>query len=183
MLAFLDLVPVVVFFAAYRFYDIYTATIALIVGMAVVIITHWLVNRTVSKMLLVSGGFAALLGGITLWLRDPLFLQWKPTIVYWIFAAVLLVTDIVSPKNVFQRTLGESIDAERSAWSILNAVWLVIFLLMGILNLYVAFNYEMGAWVDFKLYSAIGITILGFLVTGVFIYLYMPAEDAASGDK
>ena len=176
MLALLDLLPVVVFFAAYRFYDIYMATIALIVAMAAVIVVHWLVHGKVSKMLLVSGAFAAILGGFTLWRRDPVFLQWKPTIVYWIFAVALLGTDVITEKNVFQRTLGESIQATRASWRNLNAFWVVVFVLMGIANLYVAFNFDEGVWVDFKLYAAIGLTVLMFAVTALFLYRNMPQD-------
>ena len=107
MLALLDLLPVVIFFAVYRLYGIYEATMALIIAMVLLIAVHWLIKGTVSRMLLVSGGFAVVLGGITIWLENPVFLQWKPTIVYWIFAAVLLGVDLVSPRNVFARTLGE----------------------------------------------------------------------------
>lgn len=177
MYAFLDFVPVVVFFVVYRYYDIYAATLALIISMAALILFQWLHKRVVSKMLLVSGAFAAVLGGITLWQRDPLFLQWKPTIVYWIFAIALFVSDAFMKQNLFQKALGEAVVAERSAWRWLNATWIVIFLAMGIANLYVAFNFEMDTWVDFKLYSAIGITILSLLVTGLFLYRYMPEDE------
>jgi intracellular septation protein len=128
-------------------------------------------------MLLVSGAFAALLGGFTLWQRDPVFLQWKPTIVYWIFAIVLLGADVMSDKNIFQRTLGETVQATRGAWRRLNAFWVVVFVLMGAVNLYIAFNYSESVWVDFKLYAAIGITVLIFAVTALFAYRNMPPED------
>lgn len=177
MYAFLDFVPVVVFFVVYRYYDIYAATLALIISMGALILFQWLHKRTVSKMLLVSGGFAAVLGGITLWQRDPLFLQWKPTIVYWIFAVVLLVTDAFMRENVFQKALGEVVKAQRSAWRVLNAIWIVVFAVMGIANLYVAFTFDMDTWVDFKLYSAIGITALSLLVTGLFVYRYLPQDE------
>lgn len=177
MYAFLDFVPVVVFFVVYRYYDIYTATLALIIAMGALILFQWLHKHTVSKMLLISGGFAALLGGVTLWQRDPLFLQWKPTIVYWIFAAVLLVTDTFMKQNVFQKALGESVRADRSAWRTLNTIWIVVFAAMGFVNLYVAFNFDMDTWVDFKLYSAIGITVLSLLVTGLFVYHYVSEEE------
>ena len=177
MYALLDFVPVVVFFVVYRYYDIYAATLALIISMAALILFQWVHKRTVSKMLLVSGGFAAVLGGITLWQRDPLFLQWKPTIVYWIFAAVLLVTDLFMKQNIFQKALGEAARADRLAWRALNTIWIVIFAGMGVANLYVAFNFDMDTWVDFKLYSAIGITVLSLLVTGLFVYRYLPEDE------
>lgn len=183
MLALLDLLPVVIFFAVYRLYGIYEATMALIVAMVLLIAVHWLVKRTVSRMLLVSAAFAIVLGGITIWFRNPVFLQWKPTVVYWIFAAVLLGVDLVSSRNVFARTLGESIEVSRQAWRILNSVWVVILAAMGALNIYVAYNYDMDTWVDFKLYLAIASVILGFIITAGFLYFFMPPEEAAADNE
>jgi intracellular septation protein len=184
MLAFLDLLPVVIFFAVYRLYGIYEATIALIAAMVLLIAIHWFIKGTVSRMMLVSGGFAVVLGGITLWLRNPVFLQWKPTIVYWIFAVVLLGVDLVAPRNIFERTLGESVEVSRHAWRVLNLVWVVLLAAMGVINIYVAYNFDMDTWVDFKLYLAIASVILGFVVTAGFLYLYMPPEEtAADGEK
>lgn len=177
MYAFLDFIPVVVFFVVYRYYDIYTATLALIISMAALILFQWIHKRTVSKMLLVSGAFAGVLGGITLWQRDPVFLQWKPTIVYWIFAIGLLVSDVFMKQNVFQKALGEAVTAERSAWRALNTLWIIVFAAMGVVNLYVAFNFDMDTWVTFKLYSAVGITVLSLLVTGLFVYRYLSEDE------
>jgi intracellular septation protein len=180
MLAFLDLVPVVIFVAAYRLYGIYEATLALIIAMVAVIVVHWLVKGTVSRMLLISGAFAVVLGGITIWLQNPLFLQWKPTVVYWIFAVVLLGMDLLSPRNVFARMLGENIEVSRHAWRVLNTVWVVMFAAMGFVNIYVAYTYDMSTWVNFKLYLAIASMVLGFAVTALFLYRYMPKDEEDS---
>jgi intracellular septation protein len=134
-------------------------------------------------MLLVSGAFAVVLGGITIWFENPVFLQWKPTIVYWIFGIVLLAVDLVSPRNIFERTLGETVEVSRSAWRVLNHVWVVIFVAMGVINIFVAYNYDMDTWVQFKLYLAIASVILGFVVTAGFLYFFMPAEEEAAADE
>lgn len=182
MLAILDLLPVVIFVVAYRLYGIYEATLALIVAMLAVIAIHWFVKGTVGRMLLVSGAFAVVLGGITIWLQNPLFLQWKPTVVYWIFAVVLLGVDLFSPRNVFARTLGENIQASRGGWRALNLAWVVMFAVMGVVNIYVAYNYEMATWVNFKLYLAIASVVVGFAVTALFLYRYMPQDEEGSGE-
>jgi len=134
-------------------------------------------------MLLISGAFAVVLGGITIWLRNPLFLQWKPTVVYWIFAIVLLAMDFFSPRNLFARTLGENMNASRRAWRILNAAWVAMFAIMGVVNIYVAYNYEMSTWVDFKLYLAIASLVFGFGITAGFLFRYMPREDENDAAK
>ena len=182
MLALLDLLPVIIFVAAYRLYGIYEATAALIVSMIVVIIANWLIKGTVSRMLLVSGAFAVGLGGLTIWLQDPVFLQWKPTIVYGIFAVVLLGVDLFSDRNVFARTMGENVQMSRSNWRALNLVWVVMFIAMGIINIYVAYNYDMSTWVDFKLYLAFASMILGFGVTALFLFRNMPEEASVESE-
>lgn len=182
MLAILDLLPVVVFFGAYRLYGIYEATIALIAAMVVIIAIHWFVKGTVSKMLLVSGAFAIGLGGVTLWLQNPLFLQWKPTIVYGIFAVALIGFELFTPRNLFERTLGDSVQVQKSAWRLLNTVWVVLFVAMGVINIYVAYNFSMDTWVDFKLYLAIASVVLGFAVTAGFLFLFMPPDEAKEDD-
>ena len=112
-----------------------------------------------------------------------MFLQWKPTIVYWIFAIVLLGADLVSSRNIFQRTLGETLEVSRQAWRILNSVWVVILAAMGALNIYVAYNFDMDTWVEFKLYLAIASVVLGFIVTAGFLYFFMPPEEAAADNE
>lgn len=183
MFAILDLLPVVIFVAAYRLYGIYEATLALIVAMVAVIAVHWFVKGTVSRMLLVSGAFAVVLGGITIWLRNPLFLQWKPTVVYWIFSIVLLGLDLFSPRNLFERTLGENVTVTRRAWRVLNSAWVAMFAVMGVVNIYVAYNYEMATWVNFKLYLAIASLVIGFAVTAGFLYAYVPRDDEENATK
>jgi intracellular septation protein len=183
MFALLDLLPVVIFVAAYRLYGIYEATLALIVAMVAVIAVHWFVKGTVSRMLLVSGAFAVVLGGITIWLRNPLFLQWKPTVVYWIFSIVLLGLDLFSPQNLFERTLGENVTTTRRAWRVLNSAWVAMFAVMGVVNIYVAYNYEMATWVNFKLYLAIASLVIGFAVTAGFLYAYVPRDDEENATK
>ncbi len=183
MFAILDLLPVVIFVAAYRLYGIYEATLALIIAMVAVIAVHWFVKGTVSRMLLVSGAFAVVLGGITIWLRNPLFLQWKPTVVYWIFSIVLLGLDLFSPRNLFERTLGENVTVTRRAWRVLNSAWVAMFAAMGVVNIYVAYNYEMATWVNFKLYLAIASLVIGFAVTAGFLYAYVPRDDEENATK
>ena len=83
-----DFFPIIVFFVAFKVYDMYVATAAIIVAMAVQISVQWIRKRTVNRMLLVSGLLVALFGGATLVLRNPIFIQWKPTIFNWVLALV-----------------------------------------------------------------------------------------------
>ena len=90
-----DFLPLIAFFGAYMVYDLYVATAAIIVVMAGQIAYQWLRHRKVNKMLLISGALVAVFGGITLALRNPLFIQWKVTVVNWLFAAAFLGSQLL----------------------------------------------------------------------------------------
>src|SRR5690606_4965531 len=85
-----DLFPIIVFFVVYQVAGMYLATGATIAAMAVLMGVQWIRERKVSKMLLITGAMVAVLGAITIFFRNPLFLQWKPTVVNWLFAAAFL---------------------------------------------------------------------------------------------
>src|SRR5262245_63349775 len=112
MQALVDFLPLVVFFAAYSLYGIYAATAALIVAMGVQIAYQCVRFRKVSNMLLVSGIAVAVLGGVTLWLRDPLFIKWKPTVVYWLFSVAFLVSQFFGEKTLAERVMGQALQLD-----------------------------------------------------------------------
>ena len=155
-----DFLPVIIFFAAYKLYGIYVATAALIAAMAVQIGFQWFVQRKVNKMLLVSGILVAVFGGITLALRDPLFIQWKPTIVNWLFAAAFLGSQFIGAKTLIERIMGHAVQLEQPMWRQLNMIWVANFLVLGAANLYVVFNFDEATWVNFKLFGMFGLTLL-----------------------
>src|SRR5262245_14234677 len=166
-----DVFPVVVFFVVYRFYDIYTATVAIIVTMAVQIAYQWLRYRKVNRMFLVSGILVAVFGGITLVLRNPIFVQWKPTVVNWLFAVVFLGSQFVGPKTLIERVMGHAIELEPAFWRQLNVMWVVAFFGLGAANLYVVYNFSEKTWVDFKLFGMTGLLLLVAVSQAVWISL------------
>jgi intracellular septation protein len=165
----IDFFPIVVFFVVYRLYGIYAATIAIIVAMAAQIAYQWLRHRTVNKMLLVSGLLVAALGGVTLALRDPLFIQWKTTIVNWLFAAAFLGSNWIGDKTPMERVMGHAVQLEPSFWRQLNWMWVANFLVLGAANLYVVYNYDEATWVDFKLFGMLGLTLLTAVGQAIWI--------------
>ncbi|HEX6998687.1 MAG TPA: septation protein A [Gammaproteobacteria bacterium] len=155
-----DFFPVLVFFVAYYLGGIYVATVAIIVAMAAQIAFEYFRKGKVSKMLLVSGGLVLVAGGLTLALRNPLFVQWKPTIVNWLFAAAFLGTHFVGKKTLVERVMGHAIELEQPLWRQLNVMWVANFLFLGAANLYVVYNFSEEAWVNFKLFGMLGFTLL-----------------------
>ena len=155
------LFPVAVFFTVYRLQGIYAATVAIILALGVSIAVEWWRHRKVNMMLVVSAGFALVLGGITLALRNPLFIQWKFTIVYWLFAAAFLGSQF----------MGTAIELDSTLWRQLNLMWVVAFGLIGAINLFVVYHYDEATWVNFKLFGTLAFIVVTALAQGVWITL------------
>ena len=177
-----DLLPVLLFFVAYKLADIYVATAVLIVGVLVQTLISWLRHRKVSPMLLTSAVLVLVFGGLTLLVHDATFIKWKPTIVNWLFAAAFLASQFMKGPTVVQRLMGEQMKLEPpSLWLRLNAMWVVFFVVVGALNLYVAFNFSEAAWVNFKLFGLMGLTVVFALAQGVWLARKTEHLQSANG--
>src|SRR4026207_817953 len=112
----LDFFPLIAFFVAFITFDLYVATATIIVATALQIAYQWFRHRKVNKMLLISGALVAVLGGITLALRNPVFLQWKLTVVNWLFAAGFLGSQLFGSKTFTERIMGQAVELEPAMW-------------------------------------------------------------------
>jgi intracellular septation protein len=171
-----DFFPLVVFFAAYIAYDLYIATAAIIVAMALQIAYQWLRHRKVNKMLLISGALVAVFGGITLALRNPVFIQWKVTVVNWLFAAAFLGSQFIGSKTFTERIMGQAVELEPAFWRQLNMLWVANFAVIGVLNLYVMYNFDEQTWVYFKTWGMIGLSLLMAVGQAIWISSRTPAD-------
>jgi intracellular septation protein len=172
-----DLFPVILFFAAFKIYGIFTATAVAIIATLVQIIYVKLRHGKVDKMLLISGVIITVFGGATLLLKDPAFIQWKPSVLYWLFAAGLIGAKLLFNKNPMRAMMEKQIQLPDNIWSKLNSAWAILFLALGFLNLYVAFNYSQDTWVNFKLFGVTGIMFGFIIIQTFFISKYLPKED------
>jgi len=137
-------------------------------------------GRKVDGMLWFSLAMFVVFGGLTIYLHDEDFIKWKLSIVYWLFAAGLLISDRVFKKNLMQKSMGEIVQLPALIWARLNMAWIIFFTAMGLLNWYIAFVLFKGdtsAWVSFK---AFGSTALMFVfIVGQTIYLSRHMKDQA----
>lgn len=172
-----DLFPVILFFVAFKFFGIFTATAVAIVATLVQIIYVKLRHGKVEKMLLASGVIITLFGGATLIFKDPTFIQWKPTILYWLFAASLLGAQFLFNKNPMRAFMEKQISLPDSVWAKLNIAWAALFVALGFLNLYVAFNYSQDTWVDFKLFGITGIMFVFIIGQTLVLSKYLLSDD------
>lgn len=164
-----DLFPIIVFFAAYKFAGIYVATAVAIVATFAQIGWVWYRHGKVDTMLWVSLVLIVVFGGATLILHDPTFIKWKPTILYWLFAVVLLGSQLLFKKNLIAAMMKMQIKLPDAVWSRLNFSWAVFFALMGALNLYVANRYSEADWVNFKLFGVTGLMIVFVVLQGLVL--------------
>lgn len=179
-----DLFPVLVFFAAYKAFDIFVATAAAIGASFVQLAAFWLKYRRFETMHVVTLCALVVFGGMTIALRDPVFIKWKTTIVNWIFAAVLLYSQFYTKRTVMEILLGSKLHLPAKAWRSMNFNWGVFFLIVGALNIYVAFYFALDLdaarreeiWVNFKVFGVIGMTF-AFMIFQMFrIMRYIKPE-------
>lgn len=173
-----DLFPVVLFFIAYKIYDIYIATAVIIVASVVQVAYFYMKNKRVEKMHVITLALILVLGGLTLVLQDEDFIKWKPTIVNWGFALVFLGSHYIGQKPIVERMMGQAIALPDMIWIRLSWLWIAFFIFSGITNLYVAFNYDTDTWVNFKLFGLMGMTIVFIIIQGLYISRYIQESDS-----
>jgi len=166
-----DLFPVILFFAAFQLWDIYVATGVAIAATCAQIGWLALRGKRIDPMLWASLAIIVVFGGLTLALRDKTFIQWKPTVLYWLFAAVL-TGGALSRRNLIKAMMSKQIALPEPVWAKLNWSWVGFFAFMGAANLYVAYNFSESAWVNFKLFGGLGLMLLFVLAQGLVLSRY-----------
>ena len=168
-----DLFPVILFFIAYKFAGIYAATGVAMAATFAQIGWLWFRGRKIDTMLWVSLVIITVFGGMTLALHDETFIKWKPTVLYWAFAAVLLGGTLFFKRNLMRTLLAEQMELPEAAWKTLNWSWIGFFLFMGVANLVVAFNFSTDDWVNFKLFGGMGLMLVFVLGQGLLLSKYL----------
>ena len=197
-----DLFPVIIFFIAYKIGDanaeatrafmasvglpqpagagekpgIYLATLVAIVASFGQIGWVKLRGHKVETMLWVTLGIIVVFGGATLWLHDESFIKWKPTVLYWIFAAIIFGAAAFG-RNVIKSLMGKQMELPDIAWGRLNASWGGFFAVMGLANLIVAFNFSTDAWVNFKLFGSLGLMLVFVIGQSMMLTKYLDKAD------
>jgi len=208
----LDFFPILLFFVLYKFYldlpdelilgindwvplmqltpgdssdAIYLATLAAILVTLVQVVMAAIIVRKVEKMPLITLAILVVFGGATLALKDPVFIQWKPTAINGLFALVFLGSHLVGDKPLIQRMMGHAIEIrEQRVWIQLNLAWVGFFVVAGIANMIVApeidplgLRFSEDTWVDFKLFGLMGMTLAFVIGQAFYLARYMPETD------
>ena len=164
-----DLFPVILFFVAFKMTDIYVATGVAIAATFAQVAWLRLRRRRVEPMLWASLAIIVVFGGATLLLRDETFIKWKPTVLYWLFAAVLSGAALIFRRNLIRAVMGAELKLPEAVWARLNWSWVLFFVVMGALNLFVAFNFSTDLWVNFKLFGGMGLMLLFVIGQALFL--------------
>ncbi len=182
MQALLEFAPLVAFFIAYRVWELYTATAVLMGAMVVLLIVDFIRLRRIPAMHTLSAILVFLFGTATLILHDLRFIQWKPTVFFWLAAIAFLLSQWVGKQTLTQRLLsaalgGEEIRVAESTWKRLNLLWVVFYVALGALNLLVAFNFSERLWVMFKV---VGLPVANLIFVGAQVAWLMRRSSTGS---
>jgi len=168
-----DLFPVVLFFLAYKLHDIFVATAVAMAATFVQIGWLWIRHRQIEKMMWINLAVITVFGGATLVSQDEMFIKWKPTVFYWLIGSVLFISNWLFSKNLIKVALEKQMVLPAAVWNTLNLSWIVFFVIMGCVNLFVAFNYSLDTWVSFKLFGATGLMLVFIVAQIIFLGKYL----------
>ncbi len=162
--------PIIIFFLAYKTLGLMAATASMIIFSLLQVIYTRVKTGSYEKMQLISGAVLIVFGGATLLFRNEMFIKWKLTVTYWIVALAFISSELFTQKTLVQRVAEQHFFMSDKNWSKLNFIWFVFALLMGILNLYVAYNFDTQFWVNFKLFGTLVISIIFISIQALFIF-------------
>jgi len=168
-----DFFPIVLFFLFFKLYGIYTATAVAMIASVSQVALYRLKFQRYEKMHLINLAIIMSLGSATLFFHNPWFIKWKPTGIYWLSALIFFASSYIGSKPLIQKMMESNVTLASKIWHRLNVAWSLFFVVMGALNLYVAYNYDTDAWVNFKLFGGVGFTILFVLVQAFYLTKHM----------
>jgi intracellular septation protein len=173
----IDFFPILLFFGAYKFYDIYVATAVLMAATALQTGLMYAIDRKLQTMQKITLALILVFGTLTLALHDDRFIKWKPTVLYAAMAVALAVALWAMKKNYLKLLLGSQLELPDAVWMRLNVAWIVYCTFMAVLNGYVAAFYSTEAWVNFKLWGY-AFPLIFIVGQGLYIARYLKTDQA-----
>jgi intracellular septation protein len=171
-----DFFPIIIFFIAYKIAGIYAATAIAILVSFIQVSLFWFRHRKFQKMQLITFIMILFLGGATLILHKPIYIKWKPSIVYWIFALVFLGSHLVGKKPLVRYMMDKKISLPENIWKQLNFIWALFFATMGFANIYVVYHYNTNIWVNFKLFGILGLTVIFVVIQAIYLSRHIKVD-------
>ena len=172
----LEFFPIILFFIAYKAYDIYIATGVIIAATVLQVLYAWFKYRKVETMQLITLGLVVVFGGATIYLHDEQYLKWKFSIIEWLFGLVFLGSHFLGERTFIERMMSNNLTLPKPIWKRLNFSWASFFISVGFINVYVMYNFNTDDWVTFKTFVAPALMVLFLIVQMSFLYKYIPDE-------
>ncbi|NOT83839.1 MAG: septation protein A [Methylococcaceae bacterium] len=169
--------PILCFFIAYKFYDIYMATAVVIVATIIQVGVTWFKYRKVEVMQWITLALILIMGGATLYLHDEQFIKWKLSIIEWLFGIAFIGSQYIGEKPFIERMMSGSLDLPKAIWKRLNTLWGVFFISVGFINVYVMFNYDTDDWVSFKTFGVPALMFIFIALQMIFLYKHIPETE------
>ncbi len=155
----LDIGPLIVFFAVNAFFGIFAATAIFMVTITAALIATRVLFGELAAMPIVTAAFVLVFGGLTLYLQDETFIKMKPTVVYLLFAGLLLAG--LALNRIFLETvMGEVFSLTEEGWIILTYRWVYFFVGLALMNEIVWRNFSTDTWVSFKVFGLLPLTLI-----------------------
>ena len=170
----LEFIPILLFFAAYKLYDIYIATAVVIVATIIQVAIAWFKYRKVETMQWITLGLVIVFGGATIILHDEQYLKWKFSIIEWLFGLAFLSSHFIGKKTFIERMMSNNLSLPAHIWQRLNFSWASFFISVGFINVYVMYNYNTDDWVTFKTFIAPALMVVFMVVQMSLLYKYIP---------
>lgn len=152
------------------------ATAVLIPATTLQIVATRIIWGKIEKMHLITLAIVVLLGGLTVIFQDKTFIQWKPSIVNWAFALGFVGYRLFTGTTLLERMMGANLELPGAVWNKLSHAWVLFFILSGVLNLFVAYNFSEDFWVNFKLFGLLGLTVIFIIAQGIYLSRYIKEE-------
>lgn len=174
MKIFADFLALILFFLTYW----YTKDVRLATAVAVVIGIiqagySWFKFKKLETMQWISLGLIVVFGGATIILNNPVFIMWKPSLLFWAMGLSILISHMVG-KNGIKLLLGKELTLPEFVWKNLAYIWTVFFLVMGLINLAVAYQFSFDQWVTYKTFGSMGLMFVFFVAQSLYLAKYLP---------
>lgn len=174
-----DFFPTIVFFIVYKFFGFFPATYAIIVASVIQVALNWLKTRKIEPMHIILLALVLVFGGLTIYFHDAEFLMWKVSIVNWLLGAVMIASHFFKT-NILEYIFSYSARQQQQELNIpaylttrLNIAWGIFFLILGTINIIIAHTFSLNAWVDFKVFGILGLTIVFAFGQGFYLMKHM----------
>jgi intracellular septation protein len=157
---------------------IFVATAAFIVAVLISLAVSFALTRRLPLMPFVTAIVVVVFGGLTLWLQNETFIKLKPTIIYVLFAVVLL-GGLAFGKSLLGYVFDAVFKLTDEGWRKLTLRWGLFFVVLAVLNEIVWRSVSTDTWVTFKVFGFLPLTFLFALAQMPLINRSTIAEEKA----